>query len=176
MSTIPLRFLAVVLGATMIAGCTSSTQQPKTPGTTPTSTAPAPGFASARACSAAQGRVVPSHAPFTLGHRLVQPFGYVNLGAACLGGGFPVVGLYDGAHHPLNFRQIDGNIVLGTAKPAQILLKRDDQSVGFNIETSTTGPCVTARYITVSFGGGITPPASIDYQLCGRVYVTTIFR
>lgn len=168
------RLFAVALAATIGAGCGGSTQQPAPSHTTPTSTAT--GTATTHACSAAQGRLVPSHAPFTAEHRLIQPFSYVNLGAPCYERGFPVVRLYDGAHRPLNVRQVDGNIVLGTAEATRNVLQHNDDSSGFNIETLTSGPCVTARYVTASFGGGTTSLATVDYEVCRRVYVTTVFR
>jgi hypothetical protein len=87
-----------------------------------------------------------------------------------------VVRLYDGAHRTLNVRQVDGNIVLGTAEATRNLLQHNDGTSGFNIETPMSGPCVTARYVSASFGGGTTPPATVDYQVCRRVYVTTLFR
>jgi hypothetical protein len=166
--------LAVALAAAMGAGCDGSTPQPgPSYGTsTPTPTA----TAATHACSATQGRLVPSHAPFVTADRLIQPFSYVNLGAPCYERGFPEVRLYDSVHRPLNVRQIDGNIVLGTAEPIRMLLQHNDDSSGFNIETLTGGHCVTARYVAASFGGGTTPPAAVDYQVCRQVYVTTLFR
>jgi hypothetical protein len=165
-------FFAAALAATASAGCSGSTHKPEPPPTTPAPTV----TAAAQACSAAQGRLVPSHAPFTTEHRLIQPFSYVNLGPPCYETGFPVVRLYDSARRPLNVRQVDGNIVLGTAKVTRNLLQHDDDTSGFNIETPVSGRCVTARYVSASFGRGTTPLATVDYQVCGRVYVTTLFR
>lgn len=174
--------VAVAFAATLGAGCSGSSPQKhgSSSPTTATTTTPAPtatGVSNADACSAARGRLVPSHAPFSMEHRLIQPFGYVNLGAPCYQSGFPVVRLYDGDHHALNIRQINGDVVLGTATSTRNLLQRNDDSSGFNIETPMiNGPCETARYVSASFGGGSTPLAAIRYQLCGRMYVTVLFR
>jgi hypothetical protein len=180
--------LAVVLVACVSTGCTASPQRtrpttamtlarPATPArqaqpTTPASPAVA---ASAPACSAAQGSLVPSAAPFVNVNRLIQPFGYVNNGLPCYVEGFPVVQLYDTQHQLLNVPEVDGDIVLGTAVPARYLLPHDNVMGGFNVETPTSGSCVTASYVSASFGGGGTPLVAIDYQVCGTLYLTPFF-
>lgn len=109
--------------------------------------------------------------------RLIQPFGYTNLGPPCYQIGFPVVRLYDGDHKPLTVRQTDGSIVLGTATPTRNVLAHNDQATGFNIESPIiNGPCETARYVSASFGGGATPMTAIRYKVCGHIYVTVLFR
>jgi hypothetical protein len=127
-------------------------------------------------CSAAEGSLVPSATPFINVDRLIQPFGYVNLGSPCYEEGFPLVQLYDAQHQLLDIPEVDGNIVIGTAVPARYLLPHDNVMGGLNIETPASGSaCVTASYVSASFGGGSTPLVGIDYQVCGTLYVTPIF-
>ncbi|MGH3300609.1 MAG: hypothetical protein ACRDOK_02810, partial [Streptosporangiaceae bacterium] len=169
----------VALAALVCGGCTSSPHgtaaKPTTPvqRTTPAPTAPA----SAATCSAAQGSLVVSQPAFTIGNRLIQPFAYVNQGPPCYEEGFPVIQLYNAQHQLLNTAAVDGNIVLGTAVPARYLLQHHDPAPGFNIETATSGSsCEKASYASASFGGGSTPLVAIAYQVCGTLYVTTIFQ
>ena len=169
--TIQLR--AVLAITTVIAvACSGSAHSPSRP---PPSS-PTPQRRPPVACSAEHGRLVASHIPFTLLHRLVQPFEYINVGPACEASGFPVVHLYDDAHRRLNVRQVNGDIVLGTAEATGYLLGTNDDSSGFNIETPVTGSCSTGRYVSASFAVGTTPLVAVSYQVCGAVYVTTIFR
>jgi hypothetical protein len=179
------RVLALVaLAAVVSTGCTSSHHKTAaepatpvkraTPARTSPATAPAPAVA-VPMCSAAQGILVPSAPPFTNADRLIQPFAYLNQGPPCFADGFPIVQLYDAEHQLLNIAEVDGTIVIGAAVPARYLLPTDNVTGGFNIETPTSGSCVTASYVSASFGGGSTPLAAVDYQVCGTVYLTPIF-
>jgi hypothetical protein len=172
---------AVVLAALLCGGCTSSphmtTAGPAKPApVAPPSTSVPTSPVSAPTCSAAQGSLVPSAPQFTNSGRLIQPFGYVNQGPLCYEEGFPAIQLYNEQHQPLNIADVDGDVVLGAAVPTRFLLQHDDQTSGFNIETPTSGSCETASYASASFGGGSTPPVAINYQVCGTLYVTTIFQ
>ncbi len=186
--TVITRTLAVVaLAAVVSTGCTSSPRQTAVERTTPVKRAapaatvpastPAPAVpANGPMCSAAQGILVPSATPFINVDRLIQPFGWVNHGQPCFAEGFPVVQLYNAQHQLLNIPEVDGNIVLGTAVPARYYLQPDNGLGGFNIETPASGSsCVTASYVSASFGGGSTPLAAIDYRVCGILYLTPIF-
>src|SRR5439155_13788860 len=93
---------------------------------------------SVQACSAAFGRLVRSRAPFLISNRLIQPFGYVNVGQPCELNGFPVVRLLDSGNKILDVKEANRDVVLGTAKLTPILLGHNDDSSGFNIETATT--------------------------------------
>jgi hypothetical protein len=180
--------LAVVgLAAVVSTGCTSSprmtvverttpVKRPASalagPASTPVPTAPASG----PTCSAAQGILVASAPPFTNADRLIQPFAYVNHGPPCFAEGFPVIQLYNAQHKLLSIPEVDGNIVIGAAVPARYFLQTNNVAGGFNIETSPSGSsCVTASYVSASFGGGSTPLAAINYQVCGILYLTPIF-
>jgi len=147
-----------------------------TPITTGTASTPARTVAASRpTCSAVDGILVPSAPPFINADRLIQPFGYLNQGPPCFADGFPVLRLYNAQNEFLSIREVDGNIVLGTAVVARYLLQTGNLLGGFNIETPTSGSCVTASYVSASFGGGTTPLAAISYRVCGTVYVTPIF-
>jgi hypothetical protein len=88
------------------------------------------------------------------------------------------VQLYDAEHQLLTIAEVDGNVVLGAADPTRFLLQQNDQTSGFNIETPTSGAsCETASYASATFGAGSTPQVAISsYQVCGTLYVTTIFQ
>lgn len=161
---------AVLATLLAVGGCGSSSPPAPTPTPAPSGTAAVP------TCSAAHGRLTPSHPAFAMQHRLIQPFSYLNAGGRCYADGFPAVRFYNASRKALNVPQINGHIVLGTDKVTRTLLQSRDDSSGFNVETPQTGSCVTARFVSASFGHGTTPLAAINYRLCGRVYVTTLYR
>jgi hypothetical protein len=148
----------------------------------PASTARTPparpsGIKQALPCVASAGKLVVSHAPFTLDNRVIQSFGYLNVGLACSWTGFPTIRLYDQTHRLINAHYIDGDTEVGTGDGSlHIVIQHLDETVGMNIESPTKPPCLTARSVSASFGGGTTPLTAIDIPVCGQVYVTPIFR
>ena len=179
--------VVMALAAAVSTGCTGSSHRTAVEHTTPVkrqasapaipASTPAPAVpATGPVCSAAQGILVPSATPFINADRLILPLPWINHGPPCFAEGFPVVQLYDAQHQLLSIPEVDGNVVIGASVPARYFLQTNNVDGGFNIETPTSGPsCVTASYVSASFGGSTSPLTAIDYQVCGTLYLTPIF-
>lgn len=180
---------AVLLAAVLLSGCAvhrSSSKGPS-PATQPDAGSAVTSLPSVKRtvtprvaeanCSARNGRLIVSHAPFVLQGRSVQPFAYLNGGPSCYWRGFPTIRLESAKKRSIPLRYVYGHTVIGSANgDVGITVGHNDQTVGMNIESLRSGTCAMARYVVASFGGSNTPPTRIALRVCERVYVTTLFR